>query len=130
MLEFWAQFRESPLWTGITWAMVLSYLVYFTLMVTYRMSVRGTRRSYMTASMLNALGLSLAAAYLFAAAINIAGAKLFTGTFNAVIAYFILRYWLTIKDEDNWWKGRGTKIRRWIRGLSAGTRTVPAGAAG
>src|SRR3954451_12925176 len=56
VLEFWARFGDSPLFTGITLAMLLSYLVYFTLMVTYRMLVRGTRRSYMTASLLNVLG--------------------------------------------------------------------------
>lgn len=130
MLEFWARFGDSSLFTGITLAMLLSYLVYFMLMFTYRMSVRGTRRSYMTASMLNALGPSLTAAYLFAAAVNIAAGMPVVSVLDALIAFFVLRYWLTIKDENNWWKGRGTKIRRRIRSLSAGTKTVLAGAAG
>ncbi|MFD1210646.1 hypothetical protein ACFQ36_01140 [Arthrobacter sp. GCM10027362] len=130
MLEFWARFGNSPLFTGITWAMVLSYLVYFMLMFTYRMSVRGTRRSYMAASMLNALGPSLTAGYLFAAAVNIAAGMLVISLLDALIAFFVLRYWLTIKDENNWWKGRGTNVRRWIRSLSPGTKTAPAGAAG
>lgn len=40
----------------------------------------------------------------------------------AVLMYLIL-YWFWTKDDDNWWKGRGRKIGRALRGALTSTRT-------
>ena len=48
------------------------------------------------------------------------------GTFIIVMLVF---RWHTCKDEDNWWKGKGKKLARWLRDQT-GTRLVPAPAAG
>lgn len=48
------------------------------------------------------------------------------GTFIMMALVFRLH---ANKDEDNWWKGKGKKLARWLRDQT-GTRLVPAPAAG
>lgn len=81
--------------------------------------VPGSHRRYRTVTVLKTLLPPAVALETYSAVASIAdGAYL-----NAVIAVLNLAFfawcWHQIRDDDNWWNGRGRKIRQWFRRTSA-----------
>jgi hypothetical protein len=42
---------------------------------------------------------------------------------DVFVTMFLIASWFWTKDDDNWWKGRGRKIGRAIRGALTSTKT-------
>ena len=128
IVEYWNRFGDSPLWAGLTWTIVGVFLVYVVFHGIHLHSVRGTKRAYQAASVLKTLCLPLFGAFVFQVAMDVFTSWWIGAIVDTWISYTLLRDWQKIKDSDDWWKGKGTKLKKKLRSLFSARSTAAAGA--
>lgn len=77
-------------------------------------AVRGTSRRYRAATLVRTLLLPAVVLTGLCAIISYAGGNWFSAALNTFMSISFLKDWGKMTDEDNWWSGRGTKIRKAI----------------
>lgn len=129
IVDYWSRFGQSLQWTlldGIIGAVLMAYAL--TSMVNF-FSVKGTLKSYRTATVVKTLCLPLFAAYVFQTALDIFTSDWVGALIDAFLCYTLLDDWNKIKDRDDWWKGKGTMLKRKLKSLR-GSRFPAATGAG
>lgn len=126
-IEFWARFADTPLKSGVGWAIALVYVVYAVSISINRRAVSGTHRSYRSATIIKTLIWPLFAGYFFFAAMDLITQE-WVGTFiDAWICCALLRDWERYKDSDDWWKGKGKKLKKKLRSMFTASSPAVAG---
>jgi hypothetical protein len=127
-IEFLARFGDTPLWDGISWAVLAAYVSYAIALTVNTRAVSGSRQSYLSSTIMRTLCLPLFGAFVFSAAIDALAGNLVSVLFDVWISSNMHRDWQRIKDNDDWWTGKGTKLKKKLRSMFTSTSTVAAGA--
>lgn len=90
------------------------------------MSVKGTRRRYLAVSVMATLIYPVFSLYVLNFLIDVVTENWIRVLIDIYICWYANRLWNRVKDEDNWWKGRGKKIGKTIK--KAFTVSSPAAA--
>lgn len=114
---FWAALHGTPAGLGIA-LVSLTLQLGFLMANTHRITaVKGTRQRYIAATWAT----SLAGPSLLAAAVDTV-MDFFAGDWFGVVVGMLVLFvvalnWRQLRnaDDDNWWKGRGTKIGKSVR---------------
>lgn len=128
IVDYWARFGDSPIWAGINTTIAGALMVYIVFSYIHVFAVKGTHRSYIAATAMKTLCLPLFGAYIFSLAMDIFTVHIISGLIDAWMAWTIHRDWQKIKDHDDWWKGKGTKLKKKVRSLFSARSTAVAGA--
>jgi pheromone shutdown protein TraB len=129
LIDYWTRFGETTLWTGIGWAITLSFFFYIVMHWVYRNAVSGTRRSYQSVTIVKTLLWPLFGAYVFSVDMDLFTQEWISALIDAWICSIFLRDWERIKDKDDWWKGKGTKLKRKLKSLFTSTSPATSDAA-
>lgn len=129
VVNFWTHFGSSPLWAGIGLAITGVYLGYIIAYFIYYRAVPGSRNSYLSSTVMRALCLPLFGGFVLSVAIDA-----FTGNWIGLfidiwISHGLHRDWQRIKDNDDWWTGKGTKLKKKLRSFFTASAPAAAGAA-
>lgn len=116
MMDFWTRIDSSPIYTGAAYAAAFALIAYMVEAYAYRRAVKGTVRSYRAGTILRTLCLPLFGWFVFRTAVDIFTADWML-LIHAWLAYTLLRDWETYKDNDDWWKGKGTKLKKKLRSM-------------
>lgn len=120
-----AQLGEGPLGLGIiaiTFGVAMACIVaQFDVMF----AVRGTRRRYRAATIVRTLLLPAVVLTGLRAIIDYSAGNWFSAVLNTLMSISFLKDWGK-EDEDNWWSGRGTKIKKTIASLLTRSASVSA----
>ncbi|HEX9089715.1 MAG TPA: hypothetical protein VF867_19645 [Arthrobacter sp.] len=128
VIDYWSRFGSSPLWSALSFAVSALFVPYAVAMFIHHRAVAGTRRSYLVSTLLRGLCLPLFAGFVFSLAMDIFTSHWFSALCDGYLSYAMLRDWNRLKNNDDWWTGRGTKLKRKLRSLVAGPSPVSAGA--
>lgn len=109
-----AQLGEGPLGMAVIAATFLVAITCIVAQFGMMFAVRGTRRRYLAATIVRTLLLPAVVLTGLRAIIDFAAGDWFSAVLNTLVSVSFLRDWGRTKDEDNWWSGRGTKIRKAI----------------
>lgn len=126
LIEFWSAFESSPAWylIRLLTSSVLIWYIYNSWR--FRLAVKGTALSYRSGTILRTLCLPLCAAFLFEASVDLLTSSWFAAGLHACLGMMILRDWERYKDNEDWWTGKGTKLKKKLRSMF--TVTTLAGA--
>lgn len=128
LIDYWTQFSDSPLWTVLKWTIASTYIAYAITVDVHRRCAPGTYRAYQSATVIRMLLWPLFAGYTFSAALNVFTADWFGTVICVLVCAILLRDWQRFKDSDDWWKGKGTKLKKKLKSLVTGPASVPAAA--
>ena len=128
LIDYWTRFGDTPLWTGIGWTITLSFLFYVIMHWIHRNAVAGTRRSYQAATIVKTLLWPLFGAYVFSTVMDLFSHLWVIAFLDAWICSMLVRDWDKIKDSDDWWKGKGTKLKMKLRSVFTSSSPAAAGA--
>lgn len=127
MASYWNRVGDVPFLTGILLAVSFAYVVHVAATVVYDRAVRGSRNSYVSSTVMRTLCLPLFGAYVFQAGLNVVTADWFWLIIHAFICYALHRDWRRLKDSDDWWKGKGTKLKKKLRSMITSGSPMAAG---
>lgn len=127
-IEFLSRIGDSPLWDAISWAVLVAYMSYCVALIVNTRAVAGSRQSYVSSTFMRTLCLPLFGAFVFSTAIDALAGNLVSVLFDVWISSNMHRDWQRIKDNDDWWTGKGTKLKKKLRSMFTSTSTVAAGA--
>ena len=68
-------------------------------------------------------------AYVFSVVMDLFTQEWFGALIDAWICSIFIRDWEKIKDSDDWWKGKGTKLKKKLRSMFTASSPATAGAA-
>jgi hypothetical protein len=128
LIDYWTHFSETPLWTGVRFAIAVVYTVYFISVLINRRAVTGTYRAYRSATIIKTLLWPLFAGYVFCTVMNLFTHNWVGAFIDAWICSILLRDWEEYKDRDDWWKGKGTKLKKKLRSMFTASSPAAAGA--
>ncbi|GAA4033576.1 hypothetical protein GCM10023063_16640 [Arthrobacter methylotrophus] len=128
IIDYWTRFGSSPLWVGISFAITMAMFTYLTAKIDWRMSVEGSHREYMASTIMKTLCLPLFGAFVFDVALDVFTQQWLGVLIDGYLAYTMHRDWQHIKDNDDWWKGRGTKLKKKLRSMFTSSSPATAGA--
>lgn len=127
--ELLARFGGSPLWDAITWAVLMVYVAYAIALIVNTLAVTGSRQSYQSSTIMRTLCLPLFGAYVFSTAIDAIAGNVPSLLFDVWISYTMHRDWKRFSDSDDWWTGKGTKLKKKLRSMLTSPSPTTAGAA-
>ncbi|WP_422759116.1 hypothetical protein [Paenarthrobacter sp. C1] len=127
-IDFWTRFAGTPLKSGLGWAIAMAYFVYVINISINRRAVSGTLRSYRSATIIKTLIWPLFAGYFFFAAIDLLTREWLGAFLDVAVCVILLRDWERYKDSDDWWKGKGTKLKKKLRSMFTASSPAMAGA--
>lgn len=128
LIDYWTQFSDSPAWTVLKWTIAVGYICYAITVEVNRRSVPGTYRAYRSATVIKTLIWPLFTGYTLSAALNFITGDWFGAVISTLACVILLRDWERFKDSDDWWKGKGTKLKKKLKSLLTGPASVPAAA--
>lgn len=127
IIEFWLLFAKSPAWYITSFFAGALWIVYVIAHVIHSRAVKGTVRSFNAATVMKTLCLPLFGAYVFKAAMHLFTGDWFNVLMDLVVCYLLIRDWKKIKGSDDWWKGKGTKLKKKLKSLLTGHSPVSVG---
>jgi hypothetical protein len=128
LIDYWTHFGETPLFHGLSAAVASAYIFYLVTLWTHRRAVTGTHRAYQTATIVKTLLWPVFAGYVFCTVMNLFTQNWLGAFIDAWLCSLLLRDWEQFKDTDDWWKGRGTKLKKRLRSMFTASSTSAAGA--
>ncbi len=128
LIDYWTHFNGTPLCLGLKWATGITYLFYVVAVVINSRTVSGTYRAYRSATVIKTLLWPVFAGYVFCTVMDLFTHEWIGAFVDAWICSVLLRDWERYKDSDDWWKGRGTKLKRKLRSMFTVSSPVAAGA--
>jgi hypothetical protein len=128
LIDFWTHFSETPLFLGLKWATGITYLFYVITIVINRRTVPGTYRAYLSATIIKTLLWPVFAGYVFCTAMDLFTHEWIGAFIDAWICSVLVRDWERYKDSDDWWKGKGTKLKKKLRSMFTAPSPAAAGA--
>lgn len=128
VIDFWMHFSETPIWIGLKWAISFGFMSYVAAVLTNRRSVPGTYRAYWSATIIKTLLWPVFAGYLFCTVMDLFTHEWVGAFIDAWVCFTLLREWEKYKDSDDWWKGKGTKLKKKLRSMFTASSTAAAGA--
>lgn len=128
IISFWSQFGASPLWSGIGLAITVTYLAYIAAYILQYRAVRGSRNAYLGSTIMRTLCLPLFGAFVLSVAIDAATGNWIGMAIDVWISYGLHRGWNEMKDNDDWWTGKGTKLKKKLRSFFTASSPAAAGA--
>lgn len=128
IVEYWHRFGDSPIFAGINHTISGALIIYVVFSYMHTFTVKGTQRSYLAATVIKTLCLPLYGAFIFSLAMDIFSMNIVGGLIDAWMAWTLHRDWQRIKDYDDWWKGRGTKMKKKLRSMFRTRSLATAGA--
>jgi hypothetical protein len=123
MIPF-TNFATPPWWGPVSLTISMVYMVYVVFWTVNLYAVSGTRQAYLSSSIMRTLCLPLFAAYVFSIPVDTASGNGFGVFFDLLIGYILHRDWKKLKDTDDWWTGRGTRLKKRLQSMF----TAPAAA--
>jgi hypothetical protein len=87
-----------------------------------RRMVRGTRAHYVMTTIARTLGVPAILMKMTDLILDTADKDYLMLAIDVVVLMYLILYWFWTKDDDNWWKGRGRKIGRAVRGAFTSAR--------
>lgn len=126
IIEFWSRFGESPAWGIMSFSASALWIVYVIAQMIHGRAVKGTVRSFKAATVVKTLCLPLFGAYVFKVAMHLFTGDWFSVLIELVVCYLLIRGWKRIKGNDDWWKGKGTRLKRRLASLIGGRSPAPA----
>jgi hypothetical protein len=126
--ELLARLGDSPLWDAISWAAIVVYIAYCVALLVNTRAVTGSRQSYLSSTMMRTLCLPLFGAFVFSTAIDALAGNLVSVLFDVWISSIMHRDWQRMKDNDDWWAGKGTKLKGKLRSMFTSHSPAAAGA--
>lgn len=128
MAEYWGNPGNEPLLIGALLAVSFAYVVQVVASLVYDRAVPGSRNSYVSSTVMRTLCLPLFGAYVFQAGLDIITSDWFWLILHAFICYTLHWDWNRLKDSDDWWKGKGTKLKKKLRSMFSTISPAAAGA--
>jgi len=117
VIDFWARFGSSPLWRTLSFAVSALFVPYTVAMFIHRRAVTGTRRAYLASTTVRTLCLPLFAGFVFSMAMDVFTSQWIGALCDGYLSYAMLRDWNRFKNNDDWWTGRGTKLKKKLRSM-------------
>ncbi|HEX9089712.1 MAG TPA: hypothetical protein VF867_19630 [Arthrobacter sp.] len=77
-------------------------------------AVRGTRRHYVLTTVVRTLSVPAILVKMTDIVLDSADRDYFGVSMDVIVTMFLFLNWYRSKDDDNWWKGRGKKLGRWV----------------
>lgn len=128
LIEQWTDFGTSPLGLGIGWSTGLGFMTYAVANFVHDRTVPGTYRAYRSATIAKTLLWPVFAGYVYCAVIALVTQNWGGAIVSAWICATLARDWERFKDTDDWWKGRGTKLKTKLKSLFTASSPAMAGA--
>jgi hypothetical protein len=128
LIDYWTHFNGTPLCLGLKWAIGLTFLLYVVNVAINRRTVSGTYRAYRSATIIKTLLWPLFAGYLFCTALDLVTQDWFGALIDAWISFVLMRDWEKYEDSDDWWRGKGTKLKKRLRSMFTAPSPAAAGA--
>ncbi len=128
LIDYWNCFGDTPLRAGLNSAIGIVYVFYAVTILVNRRTVSGTHRAYRSATIIKTLIWPLFAAYAFSFVMDPFTQEWIGAFFDAWIGSILLRDWEKYKDTDDWWRGRGAKLKKKLRSMFRAPASVLASA--
>lgn len=91
-------------------------------------AVKGTHRAYQSATVIKTLLWPLFSGYVFCTVMNLFTQQWIVAVLDVWICWILLRDWERFKDSDDWWKGKGTRLKEKLRSMFTASSPALAGA--
>jgi hypothetical protein len=127
-ITYWTRFGTSPVALWITGLIAVVMFVYILAQAARIWSVKGTRGYYQASTVARTLCLPLFGALTFEVAIDLFTGHWVSAVLEAYLAFIMLRDWERMKDNDDWWTGRGEKLKKKLRSMLSASSPAAAGA--
>lgn len=128
LIDYWVRFAATPLAHGIGWAISMAFLAHIVAVYVHRYAVPGTLRAFQSATFVKTLVWPLFAGYVYNFILDLFTHNWIGALIDAWLCSVLLRDWEDFKDTDDWWKGRGTKLKKKLKSMFTASSPAAAGA--
>lgn len=128
LIDYWVRFAATPLAHGIGWAISFAVLPYFMAGFVHRFAVPGTLKAYQSATIVKTLLWPLFAGYVYCVIMDIFTQNWIGALIDAWMCSVLVRDWDRFKDTDDWWKGKGTKLKKKLKSMFTASSPATSGA--
>lgn len=132
MLAFWAGFPDTPFGIAVTLTALAMAYACITASFVQSSAARGSRPRFLAVSVQRTLAIPAMMLIVPKGIGNAASGNWLTAFFDVILFVTFIIMWRRLRNEDDWWTGRGTRLKKRLNSLASGLssrgRTATAGA--